>query len=166
MDIRKCLFYERQASLDVRSEDTVGWGGLVDREERVKIMTIEQPCIVVVEDEPSVLELVRDVLRLGAYRVVGVSDPKHLFEMLHSLHPDLFLIDIMLPGMSGIEVAETLRAGGQTAPIVTMSASKLMSQVASQSPAVDESIDKAFDVVALLNSIKWYLDRPSTRVAE
>jgi DNA-binding response OmpR family regulator len=136
------------------------------QEERLNVMTPHQPCIVVVEDEPSVLEVVRDVLRLDAYRVVGVSDPKHLFEMLHSLHPDLFLIDIMLPGMSGIEVAEALREAGETAPIVTMSASKLMSRVASQSPAVDESIDKAFDVMALLNSIKWYLDRSSARVAE
>jgi DNA-binding response OmpR family regulator len=100
------------------------------------------------------------------YRVVGVGDPKLIFEMLHSLHPDLFLIDIMLPGMSGIELAEALRKAGETAPIVTMSASKLMSKVASQSPAVDESIDKAFDVMALLNSVKWYLDRPTARLAE
>lgn len=128
--------------------------------------SIQQPCIVVVEDESSVLELVRDVLRLEDYRVVGVCDPKLVFEMLHSLHPDLFLIDIMLPGTSGIELAEALREAGETAPIVTMSASKLMSKVASQSPAVDESIDKAFDVMALLYSIKWYLDRPAARAQE
>lgn len=129
-------------------------------------MSKQQPCIVVIEDEPSILELVRDVLRLEDYRVVGVADPKLIFDMLHSLHPDLFLIDVMLPGMSGIELAEALREAGETAPIVAMSASKLMSKVAAQSPAVDETIDKAFDVVALLNSIKWYLDRPSARFAE
>src|SRR5437764_348705 len=108
-------------------------------------MSNQHPCIVVIEDEPSILELVRDVLRLEDYRVIGVADPKLIFEMLHSLHPDLFLIDIMLPGISGIELAEALREAGETAPIVTMSASKLMSKVAAQSSAVDETTDKAFD---------------------
>jgi DNA-binding response OmpR family regulator len=129
-------------------------------------MRSHQSCIIVVEDEPSVLELLRDMLRMNDYRVVGVCRPKLLLEMLHSFQPDLFLIDIMLPDMSGIELAEALRQAGQTAPIVTMSASKLMSEVASQSPAVDESIDKAFDVVALLDSIKWYLDRQFASVVK
>jgi DNA-binding response OmpR family regulator len=91
--------------------------------------------------------------------VVGVERPTLLLETLHSLHPDLFLIDIMLPSMSGIELAEALRSAGQTAPIITMSASKLMSKVATQSRAVDDSIDKAFDAVALVDSIKCYIEQ-------
>ena len=118
-----------------------------------------RPCVVVVEDEAPLLELVRDMLSLEGFRVVGVGRPALLLETLHSLHPDLFLIDIMLPNMSGIELAEALRDAGQTAPIITMSASKLMSKVATQSMAVDESIDKAFDAVALVDSIKCYIEQ-------
>jgi DNA-binding response OmpR family regulator len=118
-----------------------------------------RPCVVVVEDEAPLLDLVRDMLSLEGFRVVGVERPALLLETLHSLHPDLFLIDIMLPSMSGIELAEALRAAGQTAPIITMSASKLMSKVATQSGAVDDSIDKAFDAVALIDSIKCYIEQ-------
>ncbi|HEY8766340.1 MAG TPA: response regulator [Dehalococcoidia bacterium] len=117
----------------------------------------ERPCIVVVEDEAPLLEVIRDMLSMADFRVVGVGRPGMLLDTLSSLHPNLFLIDIMLPGMSGIELAEALRSAGQTAPIITMSASKLMSKVATESAAVDDSIDKVFDAVALVDSIKYYL---------
>jgi CheY-like chemotaxis protein len=66
----------------------------------------------------------------------------------------------MLPGMSGIELAERLRAGGYSqTPMIAMSASGLMSRFAAESGYFQEAIDKPFDVDALLKCVERYLEK-------
>ena len=70
---------------------------------------MERP-IVVVDDEPGVLEVVRDLLELEGYPVLCCDHPGQVVSVTEGTQPSLFLIDIMLPGTSGIELAEQLRA--------------------------------------------------------
>jgi CheY-like chemotaxis protein len=117
-------------------------------------------CIVVVEDEPEVLAVLRDLLELEDFKVVGFARPDLALSVLGTVTPDLFLIDIMLPGMSGIELAERLRAGGYShTPMIAMSASGLMSRFAAESGYFQEAIDKPFDVDALLKCVERYLEK-------
>jgi CheY-like chemotaxis protein len=115
-------------------------------------------CIVVVEDEPDILHVLRDVLELEGFQVVGVPRPELVQTAVGAVAPDLFLIDVMLPGMSGIELAEQLRASGHgETPMVAMSASRLMSDIAEESGVFQATVDKPFDLPALLSCVEAYL---------
>ena len=67
--------------------------------------------ILICDDEPSLRELMRLSLDTGpAYRFVEAGDGSEAIEMLESVHPDLILLDVMMPGTNGIAVLEHLRA--------------------------------------------------------
>jgi CheY-like chemotaxis protein len=78
-------------------------------------MNSNQKTILVCEDEEPLRELVRATLGSG-YRLVDAVDGHEALERLASERPDLVVLDIMLPGKSGIEVLEALR-GGRSAPL-------------------------------------------------
>jgi len=108
-------------------------------------------CIVVIEDEPAILQVLQDVLELEHFNVLGITQPQLVRSAIRGLEPDLFLIDIMLPQMSGIELAQELRDQGfATTPMIAMSASKLMAKIAQDSGLFQGAIDKPFDLPTLL----------------
>lgn len=110
--------------------------------------------IVVLEDEVEVGTLLRDVLISAGYEVTSLSHPSQVERELLATRPDLFVIDIMLPGISGIDVAEDLRRSrfGQV-PIIAMSASTLRSHMAERCSVFDATIRKPFDVDELLDLV-------------
>lgn len=115
--------------------------------------------VVVIEDEPDVLELLCDLLRSTGYVAVGVADPRRLPELLGELRPDLFLVDLMLPGSSGIEVAQDLRRRGFTqTPMIAISASRLMRRTADDSALFQATLPKPFDVEAILDTIERHTE--------
>jgi two-component system response regulator VicR len=65
--------------------------------------------IVVVEDEPQVVELLRLILRHAEIEVFTALDGKTGLEMIRKIRPDLVLLDIMMPNMNGWEVYEAMR---------------------------------------------------------
>ena len=64
--------------------------------------------ILVVDDEPSVRSLVKDLLGDAGYHVLAAPDGPQGLDLLHKLRPDLIVLDIMLPGMSGIDVVREI----------------------------------------------------------
>lgn len=114
-------------------------------------------CIVVVEDEPSVLEMLQDVLQGNGLSVVPVPYPELVHTIDSGVHPDLFLLDVMLPGMSGVELAAQLRrCGFAHTPMIAMSASPLMLEVAAASDLFDGTLSKPFDLSKLLGLVSRY----------
>jgi two-component system cell cycle response regulator DivK len=65
--------------------------------------------ILIVEDNEKNLKLVRDVLRHHGYRTVDARSAEHALELVSERAPDLILMDIELPGMSGFDALEALR---------------------------------------------------------
>jgi len=80
--------------------------------------------ILVVEDEPSIRELVAINLRHAGFRVDGVDSAEQARDAIAQTLPDLLVLDWMLPGESGIDFARTLRADARTreVPIVLLTA--------------------------------------------
>ena len=66
--------------------------------------------IMVVDDEESLLELVRGVLEAEGFDVVTVASGQECLNRLKKARPDLILMDMMMPGMSGRETTEKIRA--------------------------------------------------------
>jgi DNA-binding response OmpR family regulator len=82
------------------------------------------PHILVVDDERSINELIAVTLKQEGYEVSQAPDGKAAVRMAHELKPDLILLDMMMPGMTGIDVARTLHASPGTIhiPIIFVTA--------------------------------------------
>jgi DNA-binding response OmpR family regulator len=76
--------------------------------------------ILVVEDEPVLLETLEYNLKREGYRVVTAADGWQAVETARREHPDLVILDIMLPGIDGFEVCRILRRE-TTVPILILS---------------------------------------------
>lgn len=114
--------------------------------------------IIVVEDEPEVLDLLRDILEMGGFTVTGVPRPDLVWDAIHADQPDLFLLDVMLPGMSGVELAQQLRDTiPDCPPIIALSASRLMLGVAANSGFFAATVGKPFDIETLLTTVEGML---------
>ena len=115
-------------------------------------------CIVVVDDEPDLRQIVTHVLEDEGYRVLSFAHPVPVTRLWETdERPNLFLIDIMLPEMSGITLAARLKDGGfEAIPKIAMSASPRMIQVAKESQLFDATLDKPFEVDDLLDCIERF----------
>lgn len=82
------------------------------------------PKILIVEDNPVNLELARDILENCGFEVLAATNGLEALEIIEQTSPDLVLMDLQLPGMSGITVAERIKANETTAhiPIVAVTA--------------------------------------------
>ena len=80
--------------------------------------------ILIVDDEPSVRALLRDVLELEGHRVTEAPDGMSALALLEVWRPALMLLDVMMPGMSGIEVLKVVRADPDAAhlPVLILTA--------------------------------------------
>jgi DNA-binding response OmpR family regulator len=72
---------------------------------------VTSPTVLVIEDEPDIRELIRVNLELDGFRVVLASDGDAGLEAVAREHPDVILLDVMLPGIDGWEVLSSLKAG-------------------------------------------------------
>ena len=70
--------------------------------------------ILVVDDEPHILILEKELLEGAGYKVVTAEDGKAALAKLKTLKPDLVILDMMMPGMSGREVCEQIRKNPKT----------------------------------------------------
>ncbi|MFC5461066.1 response regulator [Massilia niabensis] len=78
--------------------------------------TSNRPLILAVDDEASNLQLLRQILQ-DHYRLLFAKDGARALELAQKEAPDLVLLDVMMPGMSGYEVCAALKANPATAPI-------------------------------------------------
>lgn len=118
--------------------------------------------ILVVEDDAVLLQTLRDVLMLDGFNVVGVGNPDLVLNVAESVAPDLAIVDVMLPTVSGIEVAAELReCGFPDTPMIAITGSELMVQVAVESDLFQAQFEKPLDFDELLDCIDKLLDESS-----
>lgn len=114
--------------------------------------------ILILDDEEDLLELIGAVLADAGYETICVSNPDVVDDALEESTPQLFLMDIMLKGKSGIDVARMLRDEGFTrTPIIAMTASPSMAGYARASGVFAEILDKPFDITYLLEMVEHHL---------
>jgi DNA-binding response OmpR family regulator len=111
--------------------------------------------VALVEDDGDISELMREVLEIDGFEVVMFSEPDPPKIAALEPAPALFLIDIMLPGMNGVELAERLRrCAYPDTPMIAMSASRLMLERASESGLFQEIMAKPFNLSTLLSRVE------------
>jgi CheY-like chemotaxis protein len=113
--------------------------------------------IVVVEDDPAILDVLRLILEDGGYAVESVTDGETIGDFPNG-RPDLLLLDIWLSGWDGRAICRALKAREETKnlPIVLCSASRDGEQMAREAGA-DGFVAKPFDLDALLATVARHL---------
>ena len=78
------------------------------------------PHVLLIEDEPNIAEAIRFVLTRDGWRVSVLTDGAGAVAEVARLRPDLVILDLMLPGMSGLEIVSLLRADAATQNLAVM----------------------------------------------
>ncbi|NTV23673.1 MAG: response regulator transcription factor [Nanoarchaeota archaeon] len=114
--------------------------------------------ILVVDDEPHISELVKAVLSVEGYDVKTASDGVSALKFLEKQKPDLVILDMMMPGMSGREVCEKIRANPKTKQLKVMFVTVVKFSENGKSELekmnVSDYLTKPFDNAELVSRVK------------
>ena len=115
--------------------------------------------ILVVDDEPTVRETLIDALELEGYRAIPAADGREALARFRADHPDLVLLDLMLPELSGVEVCRILRAESAV-PIVMLTAKDSeVDKVVGLELGADDYVTKPFSLRELTARIRGMFRR-------
>lgn len=119
--------------------------------------------ILVVDDEQKIVEIVKAYLEREGYRVLVASDGKSAIEIFKREKPDLMVLDLMLPGISGYDVCRTLRKESEV-PIVMLTArDEVTDKIVGLELGADDYITKPFDPRELVARVKSVLRRQTVK---
>ena len=116
--------------------------------------------ILVVDDEPHILEVVRAYLARDGHEVSTAADGDAAMESVRDRDPDLIVLDVMLPKRSGFEVLRELRSAGSVAAVVMLTArDDVIDRVAGLEIGADDYVTKPFEPRELVARISAVLRR-------
>ncbi len=116
--------------------------------------------ILLVEDDLAILRGLKDNLEYESYEVLTATDGERGFALLCEEKPDLVILDLMLPRMSGYELCRRARAGGMTVPILMLTArSEEVDRVLGLDLGADDYVTKPFSVPELLARVRAIMRR-------
>jgi DNA-binding response OmpR family regulator len=116
--------------------------------------------ILIVEDEPDMVLGLRDNFEFEGYEVVTAADGAAGLEKARSEKPDLMILDIMMPKLSGLEVCKTLRGEGFEKPIIMLTArGQEIDKVVGLELGADDYVTKPFSIRELLARVRAILRR-------
>ncbi len=120
--------------------------------------------ILVAEDHLDSRDALRALLEAFGYRVLVAVDGRQAVEIALSEHPDLVLMDIMMPEMDGFEATRALRRDSRTAelPIIAVTAMEGAQQLALQAGA-DDFVRKPVDIRGLVAKVHRFLPPPTVQ---
>ena len=120
--------------------------------------------LLLVEDEPGLILALGDRLRAEGYAVEVADDGRKGLDRASTTDFDLVLLDVMLPGLSGLEVCRQLRARGRDLPILMLTArGETADRVVGLKLGADDYLPKPFDTAELLARIEALLRRDGRR---
>jgi CheY-like chemotaxis protein len=121
-----------------------------------------RPTVLVCDDEPVLRMLVRATLDQGNYTVVEAADGDEALERTRAEHPDLILLDMMMPGRSGSDVLRELRADPTTAetPVIMLTArAQASDREAMNLAGANHYLTKPFSPIGLAALVEEVLGR-------
>jgi len=125
--------------------------------------------ILIIEDDRAILRGLKDNLEYESYEVLTATEGEQGYRLIQEHHPDLIILDLMMPKMDGYELCRKVRSEGIATPILMLTArSEEMDRVHGLDIGADDYVTKPFSVPELLARIRAILRRaqPSTALPE
>lgn len=119
-----------------------------------------QRLIMIVDDDQALGEMLSIVLESEGFKTVTCLDGWRAVEMFPILQPDLMLLDVMLPGLDGVQVAQRIRQNSNTPIIMLTAKSDTTDVVKGLEAGADDYVSKPFEVVELMARIRARLRMP------
>ncbi len=125
-----------------------------------------QSTVLVVDDDPNIVNLVRLYLGHDGHKVLAAADGKEGLRLAREAHPDLIVLDILLPGMDGMEVCRALREES-TVPIIMLTARvEEEDRLAGLDLGADDYVTKPFSPRELAARVRAVLRRTAKEALE
>jgi two-component system response regulator VicR len=121
--------------------------------------TMSGETILVVDDEPTIVEVVELYLLREGFKVLTAADGNAALDAVQQQQPDLVVLDLMLPGMSGLDVTRQLRAGGALPIILLTARGEETDRVVGLELGADDYVTKPFSPRELVARVKAVLRR-------
>jgi two-component system response regulator AdeR len=122
--------------------------------------------VLVVEDEPTISRIVVSYLAREGYRTEVASDGRQASQYVHTLQPDLVILDVMLPERSGLDVLRRLREESDTPVILLTARSEEIDRILGFELGADDYVTKPFSARELMSRVKAVLRRSGGRPTE
>jgi DNA-binding response OmpR family regulator len=131
------------------------------QQEKTKPAEVRSPAkILVVEDEPNMVAGLRDNFEFEGYEVITARDGIEGLERALAESPDLVILDVMMPRMSGLEVCRQLRAKRASIPVIMLTArGQEVDKVVGLELGADDYVTKPFSIRELLARVRAILRR-------
>ncbi|HMQ30697.1 MAG TPA: response regulator transcription factor [Chloroflexaceae bacterium] len=120
---------------------------------------MEKALILVVEDEPTIVEVVVRYLQREGFRTATAGDGEGALRAVARERPDLLVLDLMLPGLDGLEVLRRVRAGGALPVVMLTARGEEIDRVLGLELGADDYITKPFSPRELVARVKAVLRR-------
>jgi DNA-binding response OmpR family regulator len=120
-------------------------------------MATKKPVILIADDDPEILTMLGIRLSKKGYQVLEAVDGNQTISLAHKHHPDLVLLDVMMPGKNGWEVAKELRSDeefGNLGIVMLTAIGEKVNEMTSPLYGADAYVDKPFDFSELEEKIK------------
>lgn len=122
--------------------------------------------IMLIDDDPSLQLALRHIVTDEGYAFCGATDGRQGLAMLDEEHPDLLLLDIMMPKMNGYEVCQEMRDQGRRIPVIFLSSKgDIVDKGMGFNAGADDYLVKPFDNEELLMRIEAHLRRYKSDLA-
>lgn len=127
---------------------------------------LDEATVLVVEDEPALLDTLEYNLRHQGYRVLTAADGMAALELARRQRPDVIVLDIMLPRLDGLDVCRILRAESQVGILILTARAEEMDRVIGLELGADDYLTKPFNMRELLARVKALLRRTRPQPAD
>ncbi|GAA4066288.1 response regulator transcription factor [Streptomyces shaanxiensis] len=118
--------------------------------------------VLLAEDDRAIRNALERALTLEGYRVTAVADGVEALAQAHRTPPDVLVLDVMMPGIDGLQVCRVLRAEGDRTPILMLTALvETQDRIAGLDAGADDYVVKPFDVEEVFARLRALLRRTS-----
>jgi DNA-binding response OmpR family regulator len=123
--------------------------------------------VLVVDDDPVIVNLLQVNFEIEGYNVLTASGGEAGLAQARAMSPDVILLDVMMPGVDGLEVARRLRQEGDTRdiPIILLSAKAQAQDIQAGLAVADDYVTKPFEPLELLDRVAVVVGRGRSATA-